>query len=343
MKNSVKLDETDRELLNRLQGNFPLDPEPFKKIAEAVGLDESEVLERTQHLMDESVIRELGPIFDTRALGYKSTLVAAVVDHDRCEECADVISEHPGVSHNYQRNHEFNLWFTIAVAPDSKLGLDRTLEILQGEAGIETYRTLPTMKLFKINMNLEMKEDSSALTEKKKVIPRSMEGKPLTEDDELVVRYLQGVLPVVARPYDDAADKLGWDCPKLMDHCRSMMERGILRRVAAILYHRRAGYSANGMGVWAAPEDRVDELGEVLASFRGVSHCYRRPTYPDWPYSIFTMVHGRDREECEGLIRSMSEETGIDDYSILYSVAEYKKIRLKYFIPEFEEWEESRL
>ncbi len=343
MKNSVKLDEIDRELLNQLQGNFPLDPEPFKKIAEAMGLDESEVLERTRHLKDERVIRELGPIFDTRALGYKSTLVAAVVDHDRRRESADVISEHPGVSHNYLRNHEFNLWFTIAVAPDSKLGLDRTLEILQGEASIETYRTLPTLKLFKINMNLEMKEDSSALTKQKKVIPRSMESKPLTEDDKLVVRYLQGVLRVVSRPYDDAADKLGWDCPKLMDHCRSMVERGILRRVAAILYHRRAGYSANGMGVWAVPEDRADELGEVMASFRGVSHCYRRPTYPDWPYSVFTMVHGRDREECEGVIRSMSEKTGIDDYSILYSVAEYKKIRLKYFIPEFEDWEASRL
>ncbi len=340
--NKVKLDETDRELLNQLQGSFPLDPEPFKKIAQAIDLDEEEVLERTQHLKEELVIRELGPIFDTRALGYKSMLVAAKIDDDRRQQSADVVSKHPGVSHNYLRNHDFNLWFTIAVAPDSKLGIDRTLEILQEEARIEAYRTLPTQKLFKINVNLEMKEGSSALTQQQKVKPRAMSPQSLSDDDVAVVRYLQGDLPVVSRPYDGTAEKLGWDCPKLIDHCRTMLDRGILRRMAAILYHRRAGYSANGMGIWVVPEDRTNELGEVMASFRGVSHCYQRPTYPDWPYSIFTMVHGRDREECEGVIRSISKETGIDEFSIIYSVTEYKKARIKYFSPEFEEWEAER-
>lgn len=339
----VKLDEKDRELLNELQGGFPLDPEPFKKVAEAVDLDEAEVLDRTQRLKDELFIRELGPIFDTRALGYISTLVAAKIDHDRPKQSADVVSKHPGVSHNYLRDHDFNLWFTIAVAPDSKLGIDRTLEILQEEARIEAYRTLETKKLFKINVNLEMKQGPSALSKQQKVKPRETSGKPLSDDDVSVVRYLQGDLPVVSRPYDSTAEKLGWDCPKLIDHCRTMLDRGILRRVAAILYHRRAGYSANGMGIWVVPEDRTDELGEAMASFRSVSHCYQRPTYPDWPYSIFTMVHGRDREECEGVIRSISEKTGIDDYSILYSVAEYKKARIKYFSPEFEKWEAARL
>ncbi len=339
----VKLDESDRELLNQLQGSFPLDPEPFKKIAEAIDLDETEVLDRTQRFKDELVIRELGPIFDTRALGYRSTLVAAKVDPDGPKQSADVVSEHPGVSHNYLRNHDFNLWFTIAVAPDSKLGLDRTLEIMKEEARFEVFRTLPTVKMFKINMNLEMKEDSSALSKQQKVKPREMSGKPLSEDDVRVVRYLQGGLPIVSRPYDTAAEKLGWECPILLDHCRTMLDRGILRRVAAILFHRRAGYSANGMGVWAVPEDQVDELGEVMASFRRVSHCYQRPTYPDWPYNIFTMVHGHDREECESVLKSISKETGIDDFSILYSITEYKKVRIKYFAPEFEEWEAKRL
>lgn len=343
VKNNVKLDEADRELLNLLQGSFSLEPQPFLSIAKRAGLSESEVLERTQRFKDERVIRELGPIYDTRALGYKSMLVAAKVDHDRRRQCASVVSGHPGVSHNYLRNHEFNLWFTIAVSPNSKLGLDRTLETLKQEAGLERYRQLPTLKLFKIDMNLEMKEGSAALSKRREVKPRDLSAKPLSEDDVLVVRHLQGDMPIVSRPYDEIAGRIGWDTDRLLEHCLGMRERGILRRVAAILYHRRAGYAANGMGVWPVPEERVDELGPVMASFRGITHCYQRPTYPDWPYSIFTMAHGRSREECDRLIHSIATETGIDDYLILYSISEYKKVRLKYFSQEFDEWEALHL
>ena len=118
-----------------------------------------------------------------------------------------------------------------------------------------------------------------------------------------------------------------------------MRERKALRRVAAILFHRRAGFSANGMGVWKVPEDRILELGPRMAAYRGISHCYQRPTYPDWPYSVFTMAHGRSKEECDAILDSIAADTGIEDRRTLYSSTEFKKIRLLYFTDAHREWE----
>jgi DNA-binding Lrp family transcriptional regulator len=121
-----------------------------------------------------------------------------------------------------------------------------------------------------------------------------------------------------------------------------MQERRLLRRVAAILFHRRAGFSANGMGVWKVPDDRVMEVGKEMAAYRGISHCYQRPTYEDWPYSVFTMAHGRSKEECDAILTQIAEDTGIHERSTLYSSTEFKKIRLLYFTDEFKNWEAQR-
>src|SRR4029077_9493317 len=131
---AVPLDDVDRKLLNLMQGSFPIAPRPYQHVAAKAGVEEVEVLARVQHLLDARIIRQVTPIFDTRALGYSSMLVAAKVDPEYPHRAAKVINAHPGVSHNYLRNHAFNLWFTIATEPDSPLGLDGTLEILAREA-----------------------------------------------------------------------------------------------------------------------------------------------------------------------------------------------------------------
>ena len=118
-----------------------------------------------------------------------------------------------------------------------------------------------------------------------------------------------------------------------------MVERRLLRRVAAILFHRRAGFSANGMGVWKVPEERVLEVGPQMAAFRGISHCYQRPTYEDWPYQVFTMAHGRSKEECDAVLDSIAESTGVTQRATLYSSTEFKKVRLLYFTDDFKNWE----
>src|ERR1700712_5476277 len=119
-------------------------------------------------------------------------------------------------------------------------------------------------------------------------------------------------MQIVAEPFAPAAAELGWDVPRLLAHLERMQERRLLRRVAAILFHRRAGFSANGMGVWKVPDEKILAIGGRMASFRGISHCYQRPTYADWPYSVFTMAHGRSKEECDAVLDAIADACGIE-------------------------------
>jgi DNA-binding Lrp family transcriptional regulator len=337
---AIPLDELDKKLLNLMQGKFPIEPRPYLRVAELAEVSEDEVMERVRHLIDERIIRQVTPIFDTRALGYASMLVAAKVDPENPHRAAKVINAHPGVSHNYLRNHDFNIWFTIATEPDSKLGLEGTLDVLAAEAGAESVRQLPTLTMFKIRMDLEMEGGTEALaTQAQAVEPAEMDPQPYDEFDREVIRALQGDMPVIPEPYAPAAAELGIPQQKLLDHLSGMQERRLLRRVAAILFHRRAGFSANGMGVWRVPEGEELEYGKRMAAFRGISHCYQRPTYADWPYSVFTMAHGRSKEECDAILDAIAAETGIEDRATLYSSTEFKKIRLLYFTDDFKRWE----
>jgi DNA-binding Lrp family transcriptional regulator len=337
---AVPLDDLDRRLLNLLQGSFPLAERPFAAVAEPAELSEDEVLARTKRLLDGRIIREVTPIFDTRVLGYSSMLVAAKVDPENPWRAAKIINSHPGVSHNYLRDHDFNIWFTVATEPDSALGLDGTLEVLQRLTGAESVRQLPTLRLFKIRMDLEMEKGTETLAAAAEAVDhREPEATPLSELDIAVIRATQGPMEPVPEPFAPAAAELGISQQALLEHLESMRERRALRRVAAILFHRRAGFSANGMGVWNVPEERILELGPRMASFRGISHCYQRPTYADWPYSVFTMAHGRSKEECDAILDSIAADTGIEDRRTLYSSTEFKKIRLRYFTDEHKRWE----
>ena len=328
---AIPLDELDKRVMNLMQGRFPLERRPYARVAELAETTEDEVLGRVQHLIDQRIIRQVTPIFDTRALGYSSMLVAA-----------KVINSHPGVTHNYLRNHDFNMWFTIATEPGSKLGLPGTLEILEQLTGAESIRELPTLKLFKIRMDLEMEKGTEALSAAGQAVePMELEPIALTDEDIATVRATQGPMPVVSEPYAPAAAKLGVPVETVLERLESLKQRGGLRRVAAILFHRRAGFSANGMGVWAVPEADILETGKRMAAFRGISHCYQRPTYADWPYSVFTMAHGRSKEECDAVLDAIAEETGIEQRATLYSSTEFKKVRMLYFTDAFARWEEE--
>jgi siroheme decarboxylase len=303
-------------------------------------LSEEQALRRTNRLLDGRIIREITPIFDTRVLGYRSMLVAAKVDPEHPWRAAKLINSHPGVSHNYLRDHDFNIWFTIATEPGSKLGLDGTLEVLQRLTGAESVRQLPTLRLFKIRMDLEMEKGTEALAAAAEAVDhQEPEAIELSELDVAVIRATQGPMEAVPEPFAPAARELGMPVPALLEHLEGMRERRALRRVAGILFHRRAGFSANGMGVWKVPEERILELGPRMAAYRGISHCYQRPTYPDWPYSVFTMAHGRSKEECDAILDTICADTGIDVRRTLYSSTEFKKIRLLYFTDAHREWE----
>jgi siroheme decarboxylase len=338
---AIPLDDFDKRLLNEMQGAFPIEPRPYAAVASALEVPEERVLTRVQELVDERIIRQVTPIYDTRALGYGSMLVAAKVDPEHPWRPATIVNSHPGVSHNYLRNHDFNMWFTIAVEENSALGLDGTLEVLQRLTGAESIRQLPTLKLFKIRMDLELVGGTDELAKAAVAEePVELSKQPYDERDVAVIRATQGELPVVSEPYAAAAAQLDMSVDALVEHLQGMAERGLLRRVAAILFHRRAGFSANGMGVWKVADESIAEVGPRMAAYRGISHCYQRPTYADWPYSIFTMAHGRSKQECDAILDAIAAENPeVQDRATLYSSTEFKKIRLLYFTDDFRRWE----
>jgi siroheme decarboxylase len=339
---AIPLDETDKRLLNLMQGSFDLTERPFAHVAGLAGIEEADVLARVSRLLEHRIIREITPIFDTRALGYKSMLVAAKVDAEHPHRAAKFINSHPGVTHNYLRNHEFNLWFTIAVEADSALGLDGTLDVIAERAGAASIRQLPTLQLFKIRMDLEMEAGTDALAAAGEAVPpRELDPIALTEEDVATIRATQGPMEVRPDAYAPAAARLGVSEAEVLTRLASLRDRGGLRRVAAILFHRRAGFSANGMGVWAVPAEDVLETGKRMAAFRGISHCYERPTYADWPYSVFTMAHGRSKEECDAVLDAIAAATGIEQRATLYSSTEFKKTRMLYFTGDFARWEQE--
>ncbi len=324
----------EKEFLTLIQREFPVCRRPFAELAKELGGTEEEILNLYSRLKEEKIIRQTSAIFDTKSLGYRSSLVAFKTD--RIEEAAALVNTHPGVSHNYERENPYNLWFTIAVAPDSKLGLERTVEILAQKAGCEEYIILPTKKMFKISVQLDLKGDRAKKERRKKVEREPMELKDIHYE---MIRGLQKDIAAEKEPFAHIVDSLGIDYGTLSDEVQKMKRAGIMRRFASILYHRKAGFTANAMVVWRIPEERAEEIGERVAAYSAVSHCYLRPVYPDWPYPLFSMVHGKSREEVEKIVSEMAEEIGVDDYSYLYSTREFKKVRINYFSDEFAEWE----
>lgn len=331
MQVNERLDEVDKKLLNEIQWVFPLVDRPYLEIAQRYGISEQEVMRRISSLKNIGLIRQINAIFDTRRLGYKSALVAFSVKPDKLEYVAEKVNEHPGVSHNYERNHEYNMWFTLAVPPgtDMKVDLDRMAAL----DGVIKYRVLPTLKLYKIGVRLDMvnsdPEKPKPTEEVKELNPEKVQ---ITERDKEFIRELQKDLAVVPEPFKELADNLGITTGELLARAKEYEKNGIMRRFAAILRHRDAGFVANGMVVWHVPEDKIDEVGFKLAAFPQVSHCYRRPIYPDWRFNLFSMVHARTLEAAEKMAAEMSEAIGIEDYQILFSSREFKKERVRYFV-----------
>lgn len=335
------MDELDRRLLNIIQNDFPLTRRPFARLGEQLSASEDVIVARIGQLKRQNIIRQISGIFDTRSLGYKSSLVAMKIPEERLVEGALAVNTHPGVTHNYKRNHEYNLWLTIAVPPTSDLAV--TVERLREMAGATQARLLPTLRLFKIGVDLDMTgkraPDEQAQPHYSDDKRSGLGPRALAPGDVEIIREVQEDLPLAPEPFTPMADRLGLSLDALFARLARLQEIGHFRRMAAVLYHRKAGFKANAMAVWRVPDDRIDELGPVFGSFRSVSHCYQRPVYEDWPYSVFSMIHGRTVAECQAVIDAIGARTGITEYATLYSSTEFKKTRLRYFTPDMEEWE----
>ena len=333
------MDITDRKLLTLIQNDVPLIPSPFEEIGRKVGTSEADVIARLGTLKDELILRQISAIFDTRSLGYKSTLVAMKYPREKVDEAADVINEHPGVSHNYKRSADYNLWFTVAVPPTDSL--EETVDLLGKLSGAESYHILPTLYLYKIGVKLNLtpekdmsKQSADEIYDEEKR-PQAM---ALTEREIELIRILQEDLPLVPKPFEIWAVQAGLTERELLEEARRFIERGFMRRFSAVLHHRNAGFRANDMVVWAIPKEQIHEVGQKFARYREISHCYERPVFSDWPYSVYTMIHGTNAPDCENVVTRMIGEIGDFPKLHLYSTKEYKKIRLKYFTDDLHTW-----
>ena len=338
---AVALDDTDRKVLTVMQGKFPLEPRPYAAVAKLAGLTEDEVLARVQQLLDDRIIRQVTPIYDTRALGYGSMLVAAKVDPVHPWRAAKIINSHPGVSHNYLRNHDFNMWFTLAVEGDSKLGLQGTLDVLQELTGAESIRQLPTLKLFKIRMDLEMEGDTKSLsTEGVAEQPVELEGVPYDELDIAVIRATQGDLPVVSEPYARGRRRARHDrAGAARAHGRDEGARHPAPRRRDPL---STAAPASAPTAWASgrcPTTRSPSSARAWRpSAASRTATSARPTRTGPTRSSRWPTGAPRRSATRSSTRSPSE-FDITERATLYSSTEFKKIRLLYFTDDFKDWE----
>jgi len=329
-------DDDRTRLIRGVQAGVPFVRRPFAELGEALGMPESEVMDGLRALLEEGVLREISAVLEGSALGYESALVAGQVPDEKLDHAVEVVNAHPTVSHNYLRNHRYNLWFTVAVPPH--MDLDRTLELLAKEIGVDGFRPLRRTHTFKIGVNFDPKslKNQTAATE-----AREVERVHVNAAEALLFRALQRPLPIEPEPFDGLAGEAGVAVDELLDFAKRHLG-GAIRRYVGTLRHRKLGVRENAMVVWRIPEDQVAEAGQELAGAPGVSHCYARNAVEGFPYTVYSMVHGPSRESCEKMARELSEKTGQEDYAVLFSEREFKKERLRYFLPELDAWWEQR-
>jgi DNA-binding Lrp family transcriptional regulator len=275
------------------------------------------------------VIRQIGPVLDARNLGYKTTLVAMRVAEEQIDKAAPLIVKHPGISHGYERGHYYNLWFTLAVPANGNI--EAEMAGLAEAIGAETFFSVPAVRLFKLRVHFDLGGDGQTGTNNHHTRVRHQRAR-LSPADRAVINELQQDLPLVTQPFADMSAHSGMDEGEFLGRCQSLLSQGIIRRFNAALNHRKVGFTANGMACWIVSPEKVEAVGQKLASLRQVSHCYERKTNPLWRYNLFAMIHAKTREECQQVSEKVCAETGLTDYVMLFSTREFKKTRVKYLV-----------
>jgi len=331
----TELNDLDRRILSAIQSGFPIVSRPYAELAEDFDCSETEALASVAGMRASGVIRRIGAIFDSARLGYRSTLCAIAAPAERVEEVAAVISAYPDVTHNYQREDRYNVWFTLIAPSQERIG--EILREIAEKTGIDDILDLPAIRLFKIKVDFDLTGENTGRTQAPPATrPADTKAVTLTPDEKALVRLLQGDLESVEAPFERVAARLheqGVDADEswVIERTRAWVDARVIRRFGAAIKHHKTGFSANAMGAWIVPEDRVDEVGAIMASFREVSHCYERPTTVTWPNNLYTMIHGRSREECVEVAGRIREATALPEPRLLYSTREFKKTSMRYF------------
>lgn len=310
---NVELNQLQKRLCDLLQSGLPLCRRPFEAIASSLDTDEAAVLREVSYLRSIGIIRRLGPMLDYRVLGKVSTLVTAHVDSDSIDAVAGVISSLSGVSHNYLRQHHYNLWFTLQA--DSMAALDDTVTSLSSRLGV-VFHSMPAIHFFKLDVRFPISGPSAQSDTQAHVVNRPVA--VLTESEKESLMWLQNGLDVTSEPFSSGP-------PDVLKTLRGLLEKGVIRRIAASLDYRRLGFVANAMFCARVSADNVLRAGASLACVDLVSHCYERRTFPGWDLNLFAMMHARSYDDIDASVRSFAGSAAIKKYELLPTVRELKK------------------
>ena len=302
------------QLADRWQRDFPLEPRPFARLADSSDLSEREVIDFLQDLRERSILGRVGAAVRPNTAG-ASTLAAMAVPSERLHEIAELVSLEPAVNHNYERDHEINLWFVVTAA--SRAEVRQTLDRIALNSGMHVF-DLPLERAYHIDLGFRL-SGSKVRSEAAHEHDSSF---VIEDNDRYLLAVLETGLPLVPRPYLTLSKTLGWSEAQVISRLQTLVDAGVISRFGCILRHRPLGYTANAMVVWDVPDDEVDAVAEKLAIQDGVTLCYRRRReLPDWPYNLFAMFHGKKRHNVKILLAQANIAVGLAPYpsAILFS------------------------
>jgi siroheme decarboxylase len=319
------------DLLNRWQHGFPLVAAPFSAIADAAGLSEAQVLDVYRDAMRAGALSRIGGVWAAGA-GGAALLCALAVPADRLLEVAAAVDALPGVNHNYEREHRYNLWFVIT-GPDRQ-ALHRQLDQLQRDTGLVALR-LPMVRVYRIDLGFDLHGAAAAATLDTTTAPAAGPGTPppVAPADAALAALVEGGLPLQPAPFAHWARQLGRSEGEVLATLQRWLAQGTLRRFGVIVRHHELGYDQNAMTVFDVPDAEVDACGALLASQPGVTLCYRRERAPGWPFNLYCMVHGRQAGAVRTLVAAARLASGLQDFphAVLFSRRRFKQQGASYF------------
>jgi len=308
-----------KKLCNLLQDGLPICRRPYAEIAKSLNSDEQTVLQSVRRLRDMQIIRRMGAMINYRSLGRVSTLVAAHIAQENLREVVEAVNALAGVSHNYLRDHYYNLWFTFQAGSYREIKV--LLSDLSKRFGIKFY-SLPAKRAFKLDVRFN-NERNGRLVKNACDIPKNKVVK-LTCDEKYVISKLRGNLKCVAQPFDFLCSerlKIG-DVLKII---KRLIDKGVIRRIAAIVNHRRLGFVANVLFAAKVKDEQIERVGKKLASLAMVSHCYHRKTFECWPYNLLAMMHNRNVRQLRQAINNFTKTENITSFELLPTIVELKR------------------
>ena len=328
------LDAVDAAIVDEYQSGFPVVERPFRVVADELGVDESEALERVRRLRDRGVFRRFGAVLNPPVIG-SSTLAAVSAPEDRFDEVAEVINGYRQVNHNYRRDHEWNMWFVVTAASREKR--DSILAGIEAETGCEVL-VVPMLTDYYIDLEFPVVNDDAFARES--VAATDASATRISEEavgnlsalDAALLVEIQDGFPLTATPYRDVADAIDADVDEVVAAVDRLLGDGCIKRIGCVVNHIVTGFDANCMVVWDVPDDRLDALGEAVGELPYVTLCYHRPRRPDqgWEYNLFTMIHGREADAVDGKIDELAAEHLPFEHERLYSTATLKQTGARY-------------